>query len=294
MEPLELEQVIMDDVARRTGLRFRQLAGIPTKDAGVARLVLPVLKEWPDRVPFGNIRCAIYMVFGTTFAHDYFDDIVRWWKQETDDLDLSFLTQVVGIVMRPSDAQLVLHLTRTLPTGGMECLLWSKLAAFPSVAEEARLELVKRLQSVSASMQDLSFISKVDDPRINSWFASHVDSSNKHLRVIARRVVDRGKRLASGLLLSDIGPDVTKAIISTEVDLAALPKLFSSIEQQMAKKLPSSIRSTRFLSAIAVDQWVYFELNGQDGGSARLWFRLECVDVVEVALTTDATARKVS
>jgi len=294
VQPLELEQVIMDDVARRTGLRFRQLGGIPTKDAGVARLVLPVLKEWPDRVPFGNTRCAIYMVFGTTFAHDYFDDIVRWWKQETDKLILSFLTQVVGIVMRSSDAQLVLGLTRTLPTGGMECLLWSKLAAFPAVAEEAKLELLNRLQSGSASMQDLSFISKVNDARINSWFASRVDSDNKHLRVIARRVADRGKRLPAGLLLSDVAPNVSDAIVSTEIDLVALPKLLSSIEQQQSKKLPSAIRNARFLSAIAVDQWVYFELNGQDGGPARLWFRLECVDVVEVALTRRVIARKVS
>lgn len=290
MEPLQWEQVILDDIAHRTGLRFRRLGGIPTKDANVANLILPVLKEWPEKISNGNIRCAIYMVFGTKFAHEYFGDIVRWWKQETDHSILRWLTQVVGIVMRPSDGQLVLSLTRTLPTGGMECLLLSKLAAFPSVAEEAKLELVKRLQSPSVTLGNLNLISKVNDPRIHSWFASHVDSSNKDLRVIARRVVDRGRKLPAGLVLSNVGPDITGALVSTEIDLADLPKLLSKIEKQLAMKLSATIKKAQFLSALAVDQWVYARVNDKSDEVAQLWFRLEDIDVVEVALTKGAAA----
>ncbi|MGJ5817138.1 hypothetical protein [Paludibaculum fermentans] len=190
--------------------------------------------------------------------------------------------------MRPADGRQVLDFVRTLPLAGSKCLVLSRLSAFASVEEEAKLELIAHLHASTVSVPELVYISRVDDPRINTWFAFHLYSDNKCLRGIAQRVVQRGKQLPSSLVVCDVGPDVGRAMVSTEINLVDLSKLLSEIEAKLAKRLPGVVRKAQFLSALAVGQWVYAQVNTKQGELAQLWFRLEDIDVVEVALTKGA------
>ncbi|RPH76770.1 MAG: hypothetical protein EHM80_13935 [Nitrospiraceae bacterium] len=95
-------------------------------------------------------------------------------------------------------------------------MLLSKLAQFPSVAKDVKEIVAKLLYQENRPEMDLLEVSRIEDPRIRKWFENNVDSSDPVVRRIAKRVVERGKRLAQEVVYSVNPPDRRREVFSTE------------------------------------------------------------------------------
>src|ERR1700693_3873398 len=92
-DQLLVKGIILDDVEEKTGLTFKKLAGIDTRDKSIAATVLPVLAGWVEKLDDRAYRHAIYALFHTPHAYPYLAKLILWWTTEKDDLALSSLTQ---------------------------------------------------------------------------------------------------------------------------------------------------------------------------------------------------------
>jgi hypothetical protein len=290
--PTPLEKEILDDVKAKTGLSFRLLGGIDTRDRRIAEAVLPVLANWVPKVRDNNHRHALYACFHSPHAYAHMDQLIDWWQNERFSLALSSLTQTLTDLAKPQDAERLWRLCQQFPSRPFRFHLLAKLATLPSrTRAEVRDSLVMVLQDgASLTLSDLSDISKVDDPRIRSWFQGQLNSANKHLRQLAKRVVDRRKRLPKGLAHSAVPPDKSIELFSTEVDLEASSSLLRQIGSDLGLKMPPWIQDLGFLSAATIDHWLTTSIPTKQGTIASLWFRLEDTDTVEIVVTP-GTAR---
>ena len=143
LECTPLEKIILADIQDRTGLSFRKLGGIDTRDAYIAMAVLPILAEWVAKVDDRSHRCGIYHRFHTPHASPYVEQLISWWTNESDELSLSFLTQNLALVVECADAQRVWKLCQVLPPRPCHYMLLSKLARCSAVAPEAKDALVR-------------------------------------------------------------------------------------------------------------------------------------------------------
>jgi len=104
-DSLSLNNIIVAEVQKRTGLVFPWIDSMNTRDRSVANAVLPILKEWVPVVEATNIRHALFARFHTPHAYPHMDSIVGWWESEKDALCESCLVQVLAVLARPRDAE---------------------------------------------------------------------------------------------------------------------------------------------------------------------------------------------
>ncbi len=288
-EATRLEHSILSDILTRTGLRFRLIGGINTRDPETARVVLPILAEWAAKVQDPNHRNAIYACFHTPHARPYFDNLISWWQNEKFELARATLTQVILSLATPADGERLFDLLCRLSPMPFQYKLASKLAKFPSVARQVKDKVVKALEEsdlhLTDPVSDLQEISQIEDPRIRQWFERNLESPDPAVRTVAKKLLRRRTRLPSGLERTDSRPDRTAELFSTEVDAAELRSLLRGLADQFALKIPANVSNGAFLSSLSGDSWALARIATHKGDLASIWFRLEDIDTVQVVVT---------
>lgn len=282
------ETSILNDITRKTGLTFRLVGGIDTRDKAVAPLVLPVLADWVARLDDVSHRWTIYSRFHTPYARPYLEKVIYWWTSEEDRLALGTLTQVLALIVKCSDAKQVWELCQKLPPRPGHYLLVSKLGNCPEVEREVKEVLVQALKTETLEPSELSYISQIDDARMHQWFEGKVNSPNRYVRLVARRAVARSKRLPRGMEYSPQAPERTREMFSAEDDVHAVRPMLHVLVKEFGLTIPAPIASGRFLASVPLDSWVAARrLLTVEGAAVSLWFRLEDMDTVEIVLLNE-------
>ena len=282
---LNPEQTVLRKINSRTGLKFTMLAQIDTGDQALAEAVLPVLQALPVRDMEDNIRNAIYGMFGTPHASPYVDTMIGWWQEETESLGSSLLTQALAESARPEHAERLWQLCQSLPRRPEHYMLVTRLAKFPATEHQVKDKIVEALASEELLVGDLEDIASVDDPRIRRWFSGQLDSPNRDIRNVAKRVVERGRRLPREVRYASTPPERESELFSAEVDIEELVPILRQVIRDHSLKVPAAVRKADFLGRIDIDRWVVVPVLTKPSDTAYLWFRLEDVDVVEIVLT---------
>jgi len=294
-EATPIEAVILEDVKQKTELEFRLLAGIPTRgNKAVADVVLPVLAEWPGKLAnHDNERAGIYHCFHTLHAYRFLDQIVSWWTTEQHKLNLAWLTQVVALIVRCSDAERIWRLCGELPRRPFHYMLLSKLATCPEVEHDVKDALMQGLVTERLEAGNLSYIGQVSDPRIRRWFEGQVDSPDPNIRLVAKRVVAKTKKWPKGAAYAGQPPDRSEELFSTEVGLEGLRQLLPQLAKGFGFTVPAAVKTGVFLASVELNRWIIVHTSNAAGFSPHLWFRLEDVDTVELVLTKRAPAESI-
>ena len=280
-----LEEIILRDIQEKTGLSFRLICGIDTRQKPVADAVLPIVQEWPEQIDDSRHRNAIYSRFHTPYAYAYLDKIISWWSEEQDELALAILTQDLALLVKSNDAKRVWDLCRKLPARPCHYWLVSKLAAFPSTAVEAKDALLHALKTSELKPGDLEYIAKVDDSRIREWFQQHLASPDPRLRQIANRATRKVKAWPRSVRYANVMPDQSAEIFSTENNLEDTEQVITKMSRDLGVRIPSVIKGAAFLSSAELDRWIVADISSRTSPPAQLWFRLEDSDTVEIVLT---------
>jgi hypothetical protein len=136
-DALTHEQMVLDDIFRRTGLRFPHLASIDRNDREVVQAIFPVVKEWVTRVPSSNLRSALYMQFLTPHAAPYLDDIIEWASTVNSKVDRDLFTQILRALVTPKTAKRIWNQCGTLdPTDALASRLFARLSRMTGTAGE--------------------------------------------------------------------------------------------------------------------------------------------------------------
>lgn len=279
------EQLILDDITRQTGLVFARIGGIDTRDASIAKAVLPVLAGWIDH-PLPNFRAGIAHRFHTPHAKEWADILAEAWIREQDRLVVSCLAQSLCLTIQKTQAERVLEAILREP-GRLEYFgLLAKLALFPAVEQRVKDYVVKALEERDLGASDVEDASRVKDSRIAVIVAKLVDSPDKYVRLVAKRFVARGKKLPEWIQYAPSQPPRHTEFFSTEVDLETLPNLVRELERRFHLKLPPAAKQLRPVMARAeIDRWLVVNTTDRDESPMQLWIRLEDIDTVEVVLT---------
>src|SRR5271166_872459 len=180
------ERLVLDDIFRHTGLRFRHLASIDRNDRSLIARILPIAKEWIDS---GSTRITggLYTQFMTPLSLPYLDDVLRWASKETDPVDREILTQILRLLVTPRTARRIWEVFRGLAPTQSDPLLLAKLAKSPSVRDEVVIPILEYLRSASQridrgerirtfGMGVLREYSRVRHAAVREWFARYLDS----------------------------------------------------------------------------------------------------------------------
>ncbi len=283
LEVTATEVAILRDLKARTGLSFRKLGGIDTRQKALAEAVLPILQGWPERIDDASHRRAVYARFHTPYAYPYIDKIISWWTEESDDVALSLLTQDLILLVKAADAERIWRLCQQLPPRPWHYWLVARLAEFPTTNLEATNALVRALNTDTLKPIDLEFIGKVDDPRIRQWFRHHSSSGDGSSK-LARTPASGLRAWPKYARYVAVSPDRRAEIFSTEVNIAEAPRVIAKVSQDFSLRIPFTARSATFLRSADLDRWIC--IGGSAGTApATLWFRLEDIDSVEIVLT---------
>jgi len=282
-----LEKSIVNDIFARTNWFAEQLGGYETTDEEVARDVLPILREWFPRVAhLKNFRGAIYHRFLTPHASPYVETLIEWYLREEEYVNHTCLVQALAAAARPEHAERLWQLCQGRPPRDFRIFFMVRLCRFRAVEREIKDVLVSLLYGdPTPRFGDLREISTVPDPRIRQWFKDKLSAPDATLRSIARRCLERGAKLPSGLIYAPVLPDRLVEIRSWEIDRAETGASLMKVGREFNLKIPSVIRKGRFLDTADLDRWLVTHLSGKDSKeSVLLWFRLEDFDTVEVLL----------
>jgi hypothetical protein len=166
--------------------------------------------------------------------------------------------------------------------------LIAKIATLKSrIQEEVRDALLRELHEGKVAPGNIELISRVDDSRIREWLGRQLESPDPQMRAVSRRTEGRRKTLPAGIVATSSSPDRYQEIFSKEVDLTDTRMLLKDLGRDLALEIPAGILDARFLEALSLNRWVVAIIKGKGGKTARIWFRLEDTDVVEVAVTED-------
>ena len=287
-----LDRAVMRDIKDRTGLVFESVQAIDTAQESLAKAVLPILVEWQPMTQLPEYRRAIYHRFHTRHATPYLNSLVYWLRTETDNIGIDLLYQDITLVMRTSDCEWLWQTLPTLPRAFREYDLLARLAECPAVASAVKDRLAHDLEAQGLMEINLMAIAQVDDRRIFKWFEDHVNSRDNAIGPIARRVVSRGKQQLKDLEFVAVPPNPIGALVSTEMDLDDVPGFLRQIAKEHLLTIPASVRKGSFLSRVPLDRWVKLPVESKVGDSLNLYFRLEDIDTVEIALVRSASPLK--
>jgi hypothetical protein len=290
LSSLDTEQRVLSDVRNRTGLSFLKLGSIDPSSPSIAT-VLPVLAEWVSLLQEEDIRAAIYACFVTKYANSFIDQMLQWAMREPHELARGFLIQATARAARPKDGVRIWRELRKGRISDFDKMLLAKLSTFSSVEQDVKDHLVSELATNHWRVGDLQYISKVKDPRIVAWFAEHVDSPDRAIRTVARRVTQKHRGLPSGVSYAPAAPNRCEELFSTEIDVADIDRILADLTSRFGVQVPAVVRSDSTLwNAADVDRWMSLNVDLKrdprlkSASTVKLWLRLEDVDVVEVVL----------
>ena len=286
----EIHRRILEDIRQKTGLALRHVQGADTAQGVIAEKVLPVLAEWVPHVMHRNIRAAIYNRFVTKFAAPFIQTMVNWAQHEPDLHGLDALYCALAVAAQAPNAESLWDASINLPKTDNYYLLLAKLASFPQISADVKDKVVQELEDPRLGFAALKALSEVDDPRVVKAFESRATTPDKGIQALVRRVVNRSKRLPSGLEYIGSEPDRNGELFSTEVDLDQLEPTLKELARNFRLKIPSSVLKGHFLSQVALNRWVATAVNTSGNDQVHLAFRLEDVDTVEIVLLPRPTA----
>lgn len=213
--------------------------------------------------------------------------MAKWLSKESDELGVGILTFSLGTAVRSVDARWLWDAFPKLPRSSNSYYLAAKLATFPSVSSEVKEWILSEVKTRPLGIAELKPISEVRDWRLHAWFESQLAVKDKQIQSLARRVTRRGEQLPKGIEYAQAGPDRSTELLSAEVDVSELGSVLKRVSATFAIAIPRAIQEGTFLSQVPIDRWAVTRLQG-GGGYARLFFRLEDIDTVELVLAPDA------
>jgi len=177
---LNEEQMVLEDIFRRTGLRFRYLASIDRNDRALMQRILPIAREWVASAS-KEMQRDLYMQFLTPFALPYLEDIVQWAPSVTTRVDKELFTQILRVLVTSKTARRIWAVFRTLERTGLDFMLLARLARVASVSDEVVEHILEFLRSVAEriehgelvrtfAMSALQEYSRLRHPKVKEWF----------------------------------------------------------------------------------------------------------------------------
>jgi hypothetical protein len=260
------EQMVLDDIFRRTGHKFRHLGSIDRNDRQLIQRILPIAREWVVSSS-GPIRGALYFEFLTPAAAPYLQDILSWVKTERSPVEREVLTQVLRLIVTRSTASEVWEVFRALDPTDSDPLLLSKLAGYPSVSDEVAERIFAYLRSVEERIRrgelvrgfargPLHEYSRVKHPKIKRWFQQYLTSSDPDLRMIANR--SSGAKLSppTGCRINGQQPDHSRLILSTEIDSHCLADFLDKLEADQGVEFLSGVLRDEVVGNLQERRWL--------------------------------------
>jgi hypothetical protein len=295
------ESEILDDIYRRTGLRFRHLGSIDRNQLDVMRRILPIVREWANSGP-EEIRGALYFSFLTPAALPYLDDILIWAQKERAPVAREVLTQVMRLAVTPKTGRRIWEVYKGLDPTDSEALLLSKLAGVDSVSGEVIERIVRFLKSVEKrtengelvrtfAMGPLGAYSKVRHPVVKAWFKRYLGSPDPELRAMARcsdgvkPVVPAGCHVVKGK------PNHSRLILSTEVDSHELIKFLRQIDEELGAEFLRGIPADAVVESLNGRDWLVCDATGSKRGAMQLWLRLDDATTIEAQIVEASEKR---
>ena len=286
VENLRQEAEILAAIENRTGVEYQRLQGIPIDDAGVCAAVLPILADWLVRQPRPPTRCVIYELFWRAKDPEPFSRLLldQLPLEASSGLEADFLLLAVSLTCRDEDVARAWAAIQEKERQGNWFRAAAKLANRKTAPPETAAELRALLDSGDLPFYAVDDLSKVKDRRIRDWFRSQLDSSDRDLARVARRVAGKPAKPPGGVVYPAIPPVALNELDSTEVDFEELPGYFRELGTQWGLKLPSWLSRPRGLEFLDLDTYARVDVPSMAAGPCWIWVRLEDYDTVEVRL----------
>jgi len=257
----------------------------------IIEALLPVLAKWVDHIEEPNWRGFVYQVVSMSGSpRSLFEDVVRWWRTETDKLNREHLTRMLAYMLRDSDADRIWELSKNETAGTMRSPIWVRLAKFPTVRGEVLDSVVKALRSDRFDFGELHDYVKLADPRVVEWFQQYANSEHPVLREFAKKAAGKIPPRPEWLRLSAEPPDRTSEVYSREAELSKLDSVLSGIGKKLGVAAPKLGKAKAFLSNVEETQWFTGTFGNVENRLYQLWLRAEDVDVTEIVIIEGETA----
>jgi len=291
-ERLSQERMVLDDIHRRTGLKFHHLASIDRNQVEVMDRILPIIKEWINTGP-EEIREALYFSFLTPAALPYLDDTLAWAQRERSSVSREVLTQVMRLIVTPKTASRIWEVYKGLAPTDSDPMLFSKLAAAASVSDQVVERILEFLRSVTRridhgervrgfALGPLQEYSRVRHPKVREWFSHYLESPDPDLRGMARRSSGIKPMLPEGCRVVRGTPDHSRVVLSTEIDSDRLSHFMRDLERDLGAEFVSGLQPTRVAENLTERSWIVSDVLRSKRGPLELWLRLEDSTTVEV------------
>jgi hypothetical protein len=280
------EKEILNDSLRRTGNSYPRIQSMAPRNKKEADEVLPIVAGWIDTLDLPNYRHALYFCFGSKYAHDWIPEIVKWWKNEHDQVAKGHLATILMNICREQDLELMWRemcaSDEDYPFDSAVLLRMTKTAQFGAVAKQ---RIFQRLEQGRFQAGDLWNYINVDDPKVKTWLEANAEHRDPVIRSVLRKLSKKHSKAPKWLRSAAAGPSPDSVIFSTEVDLSGLDRLLIELGREFGFDIPNMEALKDLLMTAATGSWHFGMLDGgAEHASISVWFRIEDVDVVEVVM----------
>jgi hypothetical protein len=282
-----LENVILADIAQRTGHRFARLQGISVTSEAEAELILPIAAEWIDRVGLSHFRHALYSAFASQFGYQWFLQLLKWWTGETDPIAKSTLVTLILDLMRETDVpQIWKTMCVTDESYPFDCEVLSRMARTAQFGRLAKDAILRRLEDGRFIPGDLWSYAKLGDLRIQNWLIRNRNIEDPVARKVITKLLQASEALPKWLTSAKVGPPRASVLYATEVDIEHLDRELRRLGKEFHFTPPKFGRNKGFTTAADHSSWYMGLLKTKRADApSSVWFRIEDLDVIEVVLT---------
>jgi hypothetical protein len=295
------EQMILEDIFRRTGLRFRKLGGIDRNDREVMQQILPIVKVWIASSS-GPVRGALYFQFLTPAALPYLEDVLAWAAEEKSAVDREVLTQILRLIVTPKTAKRIWEVFQRLDPTGSDPLLLSKLVNAASVSDEVAERIMQFLNLAVARIDHgelvrtfargpLQEYSRVRHPKVKAWFQQYLQSADPDLRAMARRSSRIKSVLPAGCRVVRGAADRSRLVLSTEIDSDRLVDFLRELDRDLGAEFLFGIQPDQVVENLTERKWFVSDATHSKRGPLELWLRLEDAGTTEAWVVGPGQAR---
>lgn len=288
VENLEEEARIVEDIYRRTGVRYQRVQGIPTDDEGVSRAVLPILAEWLEAGCREDVRAGIYVCFANGHAKPFFDFFLEMLsREEAAGHGVDALMGLLAHIAKDSDVPEVWQAIRPKKPSGA----WYEVAAVLSNRKTAPAEIATELRrqlDEGLPVGVVQLIAGSRSPRIRDWFKGQLDSKNADLARVANRVAGRKPSPPPDVVYPASAPPRSAELESCEIGIDDMRAMLSEYKKRWGLKLPPWVQNKRKLEFLDVEETVSIRVLSKSGTAYQLWLRLEDYDTIELRLFAES------
>ena len=286
VENLEEEALLVEDIYKRTGVKYQRVQGIPTDDEGVSRTVLPILAEWLQAGCRPGGRHGIYACFANGHARPYVNLLLELLeKEEPVGYGVDVLMQLLARIAKDSDVPKLWNAMRSKKPSAE----WYAAAATLSNRKTAPAEIVVELRRhLDAGLPvPVQLIARSRSPRIRDWFRGQLDSKNSVLARVANRVAGKKPPPPPDVVYPAAEPLRSAEVESCEIDIEDLRTMLSEFRTRWGLRLPAWIQNKRKLEFLDVDEAASIRVMSKNGTAYQLWLRLEDYDTIELRLSVE-------